>query len=74
MGCRSLISTSERDPADAIVDYVRAKLEFSLKRARQSKMFASEIVHGGRFLSWANRAHMRAITVEKAKVFERYRR
>jgi TetR/AcrR family transcriptional regulator len=60
----------ERDPADAIADYVRAKLEFSLKRARQSKMFANEIVHGGRFLSRANRAHMRAITVEKAKVFE----
>ena len=58
-----------RNPADALADYIRAKLEFSYKRTAQSKMFANEIVHGGRFLSRANRAHMRAITVEKGKIF-----
>ena len=33
-------------------------------------MFANEAVHGGRFLTRKDRAHMLAITVEKAKVFE----
>jgi len=58
------------EPADALADYVRAKLEFSRQHAAQSKMFANEVVHGGRFLSRASRAHIHAATVEKAKVFE----
>jgi len=33
-------------------------------------MFANEAVHGGRFLTRKDRAHMQAITVEKAGVFE----
>lgn len=59
----------ERDPADALKAYIRAKLEFSRKHPEQSKMFANEAVHGGRFLTRSDRAHMQAITVEKAKAF-----
>ena len=59
-----------RDPGQALGGYIRAKLEFSRRRTPQSKMFANEVVHGGRFLSSAVRRHMHAITVEKAKVFE----
>jgi TetR/AcrR family transcriptional regulator len=33
-------------------------------------MFANEVVHGGRFLSRAVLRHMKAVTLEKAKVFE----
>ena len=62
--------SADREPADALADYVRAKLDFSRKHAAQSKMFANEVVHGGRFLSRASRAHIHAATVEKAKVFE----
>ena len=65
---------SDREPADALADYVRAKLEFSRKHAAQSKMFANEVVHGGRFLTRASRAHIHAATVEKAKVFEAWSR
>jgi len=61
---------ADREPADALADYIRAKLEFSRKHPEQSKMFANEAVHGGRFLTRKDRAHMQAITVEKAKVFE----
>jgi TetR/AcrR family transcriptional regulator len=61
---------ADRSPADALSDYIRAKLDLSRKRPAESKMFANEIVHGGRFLSRANRAHMRAVTVEKAKIFD----
>jgi TetR/AcrR family transcriptional regulator len=59
-----------RDPGEALSAYICAKLEFSRKRAAQSRMFANEVVHGGRFLSRTVRRHMHAATAEKAKVFE----
>lgn len=62
--------TAEREPAEALAAYIRAKLDFSRKHTAQSQMFANEAVHGGRFLTRRDRAHMQAITVEKAKVFE----
>lgn len=62
--------TPEREPAEAIAGYIRAKLEFSRKHAAQSRMFANEAVHGGRFISRKDRAHMLAITGEKVRVFE----
>jgi AcrR family transcriptional regulator len=65
---------ADRDPAEAIAAYVLAKLEFSRRHAAQSKMFASEVVHGGRFLSRANLRHMHAITADKVKVFHAWAR
>jgi AcrR family transcriptional regulator len=59
-----------RDPGDALASYIQAKLDFSRNRTAQSKMFANEVVHGGRFLSRAVLRHMNAVTREKAKVFE----
>ena len=59
-----------RNPGEALSAYIRAKLEFSRKRSAQSRMFANEVVHGGRFLSRAVRRHMHTVTAEKAKVFE----
>jgi AcrR family transcriptional regulator len=60
----------EREPAEALADYIRAKLDFSRKHAAQSRMFANEAVHGGRFLSRKDRAHMLNVTLAKAPVFE----
>lgn len=62
--------TVEREPAEAIAGYIRAKLEFSWHRKALSKMFANEAIHGGRFLTRKDRSHMHAMTAEKAKVFE----
>jgi AcrR family transcriptional regulator len=64
----------EREPADALAAYIRAKLDFSRRHAAQSRLFANEVVHGGRFLGRASRAHMQAVTVEKAAVFEAWAR
>jgi TetR/AcrR family transcriptional regulator len=61
---------ADRDPAEAIAGYIRAKLDFSRKYPLQSKLVANEAVHGGRFLTRQDHAHMKAITVEKAKVFD----
>lgn len=60
----------ERDPAEAIAGYIDAKLDFTRRHAAQSRMFANEAVHGGRFLSRRDRAHMQRVTLEKVKVFE----
>jgi AcrR family transcriptional regulator len=65
---------ADREPAEALADYIRAKLEFSRKYPLESKMFANEAVHGGRFLSKTDRAHMQAITVDKAKVLRGWAR
>src|SRR5207248_11207440 len=62
--------TPDREPADALAAYIHAKLDFSRRHAAQSQMFANEAVHGGRFLTRRDRAHMQAITVEKAGVLE----
>ena len=59
----------DREPADALAAYIRAKLDFSRRHTSQSQMFANEAVHGGRFLTRKDRAHMRAITVAKAQIF-----
>jgi TetR/AcrR family transcriptional regulator len=62
--------TADREPANAIAAYIRAKLDFSRRHAAQSRMFANEAVHGGRFISRKDRAHMLAVTLEKARVFD----
>jgi AcrR family transcriptional regulator len=65
---------ADRDPAEALADYIRAKLDFSRRHAAQSKMFANEVVHGGRFLTRTDLRHMHAITAEKVKVFHAWMR
>src|SRR5260370_5304400 len=61
--------TPEREPAAAIGDYIRAKLAFSRKHQAQSKLFANEAVHGGRFLTRSDQGQSQAATREKAQVF-----
>jgi AcrR family transcriptional regulator len=65
---------ADRDPGEALAGYIRAKLDFSRRHAAQSKMFANEVVHGGRFLTRADLRHMRATTAEKVKVFHAWMR
>lgn len=62
--------TSDREPADAFRDYVRAKLEYTRKNAAESRLFASEVVHGARFLTKKDREHMRQITDKRVVVVE----
>ncbi|MCB1486285.1 MAG: TetR family transcriptional regulator C-terminal domain-containing protein [Bauldia sp.] len=62
--------TADREPAEALAAYIRAKLDFTRRHAAESRIFANEAVHGGRFLSRADRAHMRAVTAERVAVLE----
>lgn len=63
---------TDRDPADALRDYVCAKLEYTRKNPRESRLFASEIIQGARFLSEKDRAHMRAATDKYVAVLDRW--
>ena len=59
---------TDRDPADAIREYVRAKLEYSRAHPVESRFFANEILRGARFLADSHRQHIREVTDSRAEV------
>lgn len=61
---------AESEPADAFRNYVQAKLEYTRKNGAESRLFASEIIHGARFLKKKDREHMREITDRRVVVVE----
>lgn len=63
---------ADRDPADALRGYIRAKLNFSREHPLESRLFANEIIQGARFLSRQDRAHIRAATDEHVAVMEEW--
>ncbi len=62
----------DQDPADALRQYVRAKLVYARENPRESRLFASEIIQGARFLSKKDRAHMRAATDRYVAVLDQW--
>ncbi|TWF58449.1 TetR family transcriptional regulator C-terminal domain-containing protein [Neorhizobium alkalisoli] len=61
---------ADREPAEAFRDYIRAKLDYTARHPRESRLFASEIIQGARFLSLKDRRHMQKATDERAAVIE----
>lgn len=62
--------TADREPSDAFRAYIRAKLEYTRKNIAESRLFASEIIQGARFLKKKDRQHMQKVTDERVKVIE----
>jgi AcrR family transcriptional regulator len=60
----------EREPAEAFRLYIRAKLEYTRKNVAETRLFASEIIQGARFLKKKDREHMRHMTDEYVTVVE----
>lgn len=60
----------EREPADAFRLYIKAKLEYARKNGAESRLFASEIIQGARFLTKKDRDHMRRVTDTHVAVVE----
>lgn len=60
----------DREPADAIEAYVRAKLTHACENAAETRLFANEILQGAEHLSSEARGHMRRVTTEKAGVID----
>jgi AcrR family transcriptional regulator len=64
--------SEDKEPGQAIADYIRAKLRYSQEHSAASKIFAKEIIGGSRFLSSAKRRAIRVITREKGQVIEKW--
>lgn len=62
--------SADREPAEAIEAYVRAKLEHARGNAAETRLFANEILQGAEHLSFEAREHMRRVTAEKAGVLD----
>jgi TetR/AcrR family transcriptional regulator len=65
---------ADREPREALIAYIAAKLDYSRKHATESRFFANEILRGGKFLSRAHRRHMQDVTIERVKVLEEWMR
>ena len=60
----------ERDPVEAIEAYIHAKFEHSYRHSTETRLFASEVMTGARFLTPAMRRHMRDVTSRYAKIID----
>lgn len=54
--------SADKEPAEAFRNYVRAKLEYTRRNVAESRLFASEIIQGARFLKKKDRQHMQRVT------------
>ncbi len=62
--------TVEDDPAEALARYIRAKMEFSRRHPKASRLFALEVISGGDYLAEAFATHYRARFDDRVKVLE----
>lgn len=62
----------DREPAEALAAYIRAKLDYSRRHPEESRLFASEIIQGARFLTRRDRAHMRSATEKYVAIVEEW--
>lgn len=60
----------EREPEEAFRLYIEAKLEYTRKNMAESRLFASEIIQGARFLKKKDREHIRQVTDSHVAVVE----
>ncbi len=64
--------TTDREPREAIGDYVRAKIEYSRRHPVPSKIFAMEVIRGSEMLTEEQNDQIRALTEEKCAVVEHW--
>ncbi len=61
---------ADREPGEAIADYIAAKLDYSRLHATESRFFANEILRGGGFLTRSHRRHIQDVTRARVEVLE----
>lgn len=60
----------EREPSEAFGLYIKAKLDYTRRNVAESRLFASEIIQGARFLKKKDREHMSDVTDKHAAVVD----
>ena len=63
---------ADREPREAIADYIRIKIEYSRKHPVPSKIFASEVIRGSDMLTDEENDQIKALTDEKCAIIERW--
>lgn len=63
---------ADREPAEAFRAYIRAKLDYTRRHPVESRLFASEIIQGARFLKTKDRSHMQQATDRHVAVVEQW--
>jgi len=63
---------ADREPREAIRDYIRVKIEYSRKHPVPSKVFAMEVIRGSDMLTDEENNQIRDLTAEKCAVIERW--
>lgn len=58
----------EREPKEAISDYIRAKIDYARKHPAASKIFTKEVMRGSGMLTEAEDERIKALTDEKCMV------
>ena len=64
--------TADREPREAISDYIRVKIEYSRKHPVPSKIFAMEVIRGLDMLTEEENNQIKALTEEKCAVIEHW--
>ena len=62
--------TPEADPAEAIAQYIRAKMTLSARRPHASKVFANELLHGAPVVKNLLMTELRGMVQAKAAVID----
>ncbi len=62
--------TPEADPAEAIAQYIRAKMALSARRPHASKVFANELLHGAPVVKNLLMTELRGMVQAKAAVID----
>lgn len=60
----------DRDPIEALSDYVRVKLQHARRYSEESRVFASEMLAGAPFLTREDRRHMKQATTDVAAIVQ----
>ena len=64
--------TADREPKEAVSDYIRMKIEYSRKHPVASKIFAKEVIRGSDMLTKEENDEIKMLTDEKCVVIERW--
>jgi TetR/AcrR family transcriptional regulator len=59
-----------RDPSEAFHAYIREHFAYTWQHLAETRLFATELISGARFLTKEQRRHIQEITDERAKIVE----
>jgi TetR/AcrR family transcriptional regulator len=59
-----------REPAEAFAAYVREHFSYTWRHLSETRLFATELISGARFMTKEQRVHIQEITDARAKVVE----